>query len=453
MLWAFSVPHSALNRILCGRVLHSLELCRVSQRTDCSAASERLYDAESSASVDQRRATHNANASSAFHSAIYDPGTEYALCQAMAEIMGAVVGVLNESLTEAIRGFYKMRKAYMTLDSILKMEERYLQRQQSERSQGSSSSHLSVNSQSAPEQSASSSTSSLSRSAEKSDEELARDISQLQVSEADLAVPNSTGRSNLVLSEVYKQDPDSEEFSCTIDAFIHSGANLCFGILLLILSMIPPTFGRLLAIIGFRGDKERGLRMLWQASAYNNLIGAIAAEGILGYYNGFVRYCDIVPDAQTENELEVEGYPAERLAALLKKMRARYPRSQLWLLEEARMEGANRNLAAALTLMNSGEKSPLKQVEALRMFELSMTAMYLHRYEECATSFLKVCTLISELLEGDDTNVQKSASSSIHGLRPCTTTSLAQPILYCTAGPWPRIRPLRLSIRKKQRST
>lgn len=355
-------------------------------------ASERLYDAESSASVDQRRATHNSNANSAFHSAIYDPGTEYALCQAMAEIMGAVVGVLNESLTEAIRGFYKMRKAYMTLDNILKMEERYLQKRQTERSKEASLSHLSVESQSAPEKSASSSTSSLSRTAEKSDEELARDISQLQVSEADLAAPSSSGRSNLVLSEIYNQDPDSEEFSCTIDAFIHSGANLCFGILLLILSMIPPTFGRLLAIIGFRGDKERGLRMLWQASAYNNLIGAIAAEGILGYYNGFVRYCDIVPDAQTEDELEVEGYPAERLATLLKKMRARYPRSQLWLLEEARMEGANRNLAAALTLMKSGEKSPLKQVEALRTFELSMTAMYLHRYEECANFFLQVRT-------------------------------------------------------------
>ncbi|KAL1966501.1 hypothetical protein VTN77DRAFT_4423 [Rasamsonia byssochlamydoides] len=358
-------------------------------------ASDRLIDAESSASSDQHKAQHHANAPNTFHSRIYDPGTEFALCQAMAQIMGAVVGVLNESLTESIKGFYKMRKAFITLDGILKMEERYLQTGPSGKSPSHTSPMTPVEAGTPSEKSNPSSPAGSIKSQSRETHELPQAFSQLKITEDNLAPPSSSDTSTLILTEALGSGPESEVFSSSIDAFIHSGANLCFGMLLLIISMIPPTFSRLLAIIGFRGDKERGLRMLWQASKFHSLIGAIASLGLLGYYNGFVRYCDIIPDATTEDEADVEGYPMERLAALLTKMRSRYPRSQLWLLEESRMMGANRNLQAALELLMSGSKSPLKQVEALRTFEKSMNAMYLHKYELCAQSFLECVELNS----------------------------------------------------------
>src|SRR5204863_6311707 len=89
-------------------------------------ASERLTDAETSASIDQHKAHHNANAPNAYRSQIYAPGTEYIFCQSMAQLMGAFVGILNESLTESIKAFYKLRRAYIALDGILQMEEAYL---------------------------------------------------------------------------------------------------------------------------------------------------------------------------------------------------------------------------------------------------------------------------------------------------------------------------------------
>ena len=302
----------------------------------------------------------------------------------MAQLMSAVVGVLNESLTESVKGFYKLRKAYLTLDAILKMEEKFMQERQSGKASALTRSSESLNRARGIGKAHTDPT--LSHS---SDDALSRRLDDLDVShDSGASTPSAGGASTNMLNI----DPDSDLFRNQIDVFIHSGANFCFGILLLLISMVPPAFSKLLGIIGFYGDKQRGLRMLWQASKFHNLIGAIAAFAVLGYYNGFVRYCDIMPDAIPGEDGDVEGYPQERLEGLLADMRKRFPNSQLWLLEESRMEGANKNLERALELLCGENKSPLKQVEALRFFERSLNAMYLHKYELCAQSFLEVST-------------------------------------------------------------
>lgn len=189
-------------------------------------------------------------------------------------------------------------------------------------------------------------------------------------------------------------DADSDVFANPIDVFIHSGANLCFGMLLVMISMIPPAFGKLLFIIGFRGDRDRGLRMLWQASKFHNINGAMAGLILLGYYNTIVGFSDIIPDQGSSiAEDAVEGYPRERCNALLADMRIRHPQSHLWLLEEARMQAANRNLSAAVHLLQNSSKSPLKQVEALDMFERALDSMYMHDYTLCARSFIDCVSL------------------------------------------------------------
>lgn len=353
-----------------------------------------MSEAETSAASDQHRAQHNSHAPNAFRSEIYAAGSEYALVQAIAQLMGAVVGVLNESLTESIKAFYRLRKAYIALDAILKMEEKFMELRDPSRVLLPGSSDLSKAS------SASTDVKSLDLSSEIStkvpsatahsvtpdEANLPRSLSELTIGpEPELASGTSTpGGSNII-----NHDPDSDIFQNEIDVFVHSGANFCFGILLLLISMVPPAFSRLLSIIGFHGDKQRGLRMLWQASKFHNIIGAMAALALLGYYNGFVRYCDIMSDP-TPGEDEVEGYPQERLTGLLTEMRSRFPNSRLWLLEESRMKGANKDLEGALELLSANGKSPLKQVAALCVFEKSLNALFLHNYDVCSASFIEV---------------------------------------------------------------
>ncbi|KAJ5687971.1 hypothetical protein N7536_010590 [Penicillium majusculum] len=358
-------------------------------------ASDRLYEAETSAANDQTRSQQNAQKPNAFHSDIYAAGTEYALCQAIAQLMSAVVGVLNESLTESIKAFYRLRKAYIALDAIMKMEEKFMEQRNIHKVILPSTSDLSTSSAACPD-TKSESSSLLSKNGTKEatveQAELNSSMNGIAISPR-AAYPDTTTGTSTPAKHIH-HDPDSDIFKNEIDVFVHSGANFCFGILLLLISMVPPAFSKLLSIIGFRGDKQRGLRMLWQASKFHNFIGAMAALALLGYYNGFVRYCDIMPDP-TPGETDVEGYPQERLAALLAEMRSRFPNSQLWLIEESRMLGANKELGSALELLSTDKKSPLKQVEALCVFEKSLNALFLHKYDVCAEAFIECVDLNS----------------------------------------------------------
>jgi hypothetical protein len=397
-------------------------------------ASEQLYEAEHTASTNYYKAQHSNNA---FHSNIYDRGSEFMLCQAEAQVMTAVVGVLNESLTESIKGFYKLRKAYMTLDSLTQMEINFMKtkevesirssRQASSENLLASKSGISTPSK-APEETTTVKQPSALRNAEvidqekddsdseeffeagtieesnpvldgyagkvqksESDEELSRELERLEA-------PGSTQENQLKLSRTatlgaLTENADSEIFSNSLDVFIHSGTNLMFGVLNLMISMVPPAFTKLLFIVGFRGDRERGIRMLWQASKFSNVNGGMAGLVIFGWYNGLVGFCDIIPDHNEDDPEDSSGYPIGRLKGLLAEMRKRYPKSYLWLIEEARMAAAGKDLDSALEILQRPGRSKLKQLEALHMFEMSLEAMYAHRYQLCADSFLRCVDL------------------------------------------------------------
>ena len=421
--------------------------------THSTPASERLAEAETQSSADHQRAQRDPHA---YHSSIYSPGSEFALCHAESQLMIAVVGVLNESLTDGIKGFYKLRKAYITLDGLIEAEKRYMQGKSagsingsrrnsidSLRSTGSARSmkrmpggfedepststppqRQTVHGPNANQKDLEEANPPLDSGRVVDDDAIDEfydahegregnclpqtgtenvDVNGATEKMADMSAANpSVSNSRTLPSQPVRQttqhmlnhDPGSEVFANPIDIFIHSGSNLCFGFLLLLISMIPPAFSKLLFIIGFHGDRDRGLGMLWQATKFHNIKGAMAGLILLGYYNGIVGFCDILPDPRHGFEKDVlGGYPKERCEALLSDMRTRYPKSRLWLLEEARTQAANRRLESAIDLLSDGIKSPLKQVEALEMFEKSLNAMYLHRYALCADSFINCVSL------------------------------------------------------------
>ncbi|KAL5393269.1 hypothetical protein DPSP01_000096 [Paraphaeosphaeria sporulosa] len=433
-------------------------------------ASEQLSNAEASAYENQRRAHRN---SSAYQSPIYPAGTEYAVCLAEAQLMSAIVGVMNESLTEAIKSFYKLRKAYLTLESVLDAEKKFL-KERSTSSLGSTSS-TSLAGSSRPASKASSKTGSPFVGASLAPETTAAGVSGMEGPVQDkeiiepVAIPAEKGKGKtgqddddddfdfvdadeehadletpmeymghlnvpaekgqtvelnntekevnlgassaknlpsadekldtsvpdavedfeqLTLSETVKANEDVSLFGDhPVDLFIISGSNFCFGILLLMISMVPPVFSTLLKIVGFKGDRERGIQMLWQATKFHNIHGAMAGLVLFMYYQGIIGFCDVIPRTG-------EGsYPRERCKALLAEMRKRYPQSHLWLLEEARMLASEKELEESVAFAANTKSSKLQQLEALGWFERALHTMYLHDYEATSAAFLTCITL------------------------------------------------------------
>ncbi|KAF2496175.1 hypothetical protein BU16DRAFT_572358 [Lophium mytilinum] len=416
------------------------------------AASEALNEAENSAYEHQRKAHREPHT---YRSPIYPPGAEYAVCLAQAQLMSAVVGVLNESLTESIKGFYKLRKAYLTLEGVMAAERRYIN-DRSTSSVDTTTTGSTTSSMPSPRLSTSktetgktrtsavpsanprlSSTtiySNLSKEPEKEkltaiegdDEFVDADeahpdlptpkeyIGHLAVETADGktieidtsskspyqsssatsdAPPYSPSSASddfekLTLQDTIKETQDITAFGThPVDTFIVSASNFCFGVLMLIISLVPPAFAMLLKIVGFKGDRERGIQMLWQASKFNNINGAMAGLVLFGYYNGLNGFCDIIPQSG-------EGsYPRPKCKALLAEMRVQYPKSHLWLIEEARMMATEKRLEDAVEYQAKCGESPLKQLEALQWFERSLNTMYLHGYEDCSKAFQKCVEL------------------------------------------------------------
>ncbi|KAG9229263.1 outer membrane protein-like protein iml2 [Amylocarpus encephaloides] len=348
-------------------------------------ASNKLLAAESKNWEDMKKAQKEPTA---FRSHIYPPGTEYLLCYAVSQLTSAICGVMSGSVTQAVRGFYKLRQAFVTLDGIMQVEAKYLQGRFGNASgvslsQTNNGNVVRMSHDQGPTD-------------EKNDERMSSSTSprssleDFEIVEGDM-IPLSNA--TMVHSRLLEISPASVGITSHTDIFIHSGTRLCYGMLLVIFSMIEnPLFTKILYIVGFKGDRERGTRYLWEAARFDNFNSAIAGIALLGYYNGLSGFSDILPtDASADNDLS--GYPRGRCRKLLLDMRKRYPDSKLWKMEEARMQGFDRNLAAAMEILCHNADSNMKQIAAINQFEMSFTAMFLHDYKHSAKCWQRCAEL------------------------------------------------------------
>jgi Protein of unknown function (DUF3808) len=347
-----------------------------------SAAEQCLAKAETLAGKAMHRARNSRK--KVCDISIYSRGSAYALCQAQARLATAVVAVLNERMTEYIRGLYKIRQAYMGFKALVDHDRRRVRREKAEN-------RVKKSGQLAPPPSA--------PDAENEDltgidrdpsatEEAGIEPHQVTISaiHSDVLDTSITSASNPLLADenvsYTVHDIKTPNLTSIPDIYTYTGSNLCFGVLLVALSVIPSAFQYILRIVGFKGDRARGLALLWETTKFANVHGAVAALLILAFYNAVGAVCDI-QDEESETSFR------KRREGLVRTMKSRYPQSVFWTLEEARMALTGCNVEEAIRILERPIETPVKQLTALNLIGKTFCHAMVHNYQACANGYVE----------------------------------------------------------------
>lgn len=407
-------------------------------------------------------------------SRIYPPGTEFQVTLAELTLLNALVMLLRENngMMEQAKALFKLRKAYHALDAIYrKMKE-----------QESKFNSLAVPTPTFESLPASRSTSSvdlpgyvldasLSSASLPMDLKLINDLEKvyqmrkLRIYGTSINSPKdiiqdtksneANEKTNSNTSNVEESDSDNEQFSDayedfssesidapltasalapalaaldprvnvgTIDEFIHSGVQLCFGILQVVLSLIPPTIGKVLSIVGFKGERDVGLKLLWKnAITTRNIHGDLALLCILVFYDGPVQFVDRgfqipsrlrsfeshtldrVDNLTSLSDLELDEIlhdPHKYIPQVLTRTRAIFPHNALWILQYGRMLASKGEVTEAVKMMqdftdNPDNKIQMQQAEALMLFDRAMFYAFKHQYDLAARDLIRLVAINS----------------------------------------------------------
>lgn len=174
-----------------------------------------------------------------------------------------------------------------------------------------------------------------------------------------------------------------------VDEVIQSGVLMCYGLLTLIISLLPPKLTKVLNLLGLHGQRDEALRYLWlAASKPRSLQGAASFAALVQYYGGAVQLCDIYDTTDGK-----DGWPVAKSFNTLTEINEHYPKGKLWVLHDAKLQGMQKDLDKALSVLDRGfaaKKPQLQQIETLMLFEYALDCSFDHQYTKSAEHYIRV---------------------------------------------------------------
>lgn len=177
----------------------------------------------------------------------------------------------------------------------------------------------------------------------------------------------------------------------TIDEFIESSAGLCYGIIQLILSILPPAVTSVLNAFGFSINKMEGLQLLWDVVNERNIFSGLSLGTLVIYYHGPFKFIDNnfnipIKDKKVESLI----YPGKKLDEMILKATYVFPDSSLWILQEAIVLSSKGELKKALDVINQKdiEDTKMLQIKSQLVFCRALLYCFNFDYEKAAEDFI-----------------------------------------------------------------
>lgn len=177
----------------------------------------------------------------------------------------------------------------------------------------------------------------------------------------------------------------------TIDEFIESGVSLCYGIIQLILSILPPAVTTVLNAIGFKIDKLEGLELLWDVVNERNIFSGLSLGSLVIYYHGPFKFIDNNFDIPIEDKkIKQLIHPGNLLDNQILKATCVFPESSLWVLQEGIILSSEGKLKEALDVIGRKpiESIQMLQIKAQIVFCRALLYCFSFEFEKAANDFL-----------------------------------------------------------------
>ncbi|XP_026884550.2 tetratricopeptide repeat protein 39C-like isoform X1 [Electrophorus electricus] len=186
-------------------------------------------------------------------------------------------------------------------------------------------------------------------------------------------------------SQSYQQGTPSPrcEVGVTADALSRLKGSVCFGYGLfhLCISMVPPHLLRIINLLGFPGDRQRGLASLIYASESKDMKAPLATLALL-WYHTVVQPFFALDGSETET-----GLLAAR--AILQKKEADYPNSSLFTFFKGRVLRLECQISSALVAFNGALElaSDQKEIQHVCLYEIGWCSMIELSFPEASRAF------------------------------------------------------------------